>query len=162
LIRERGETGVRFTRRRGVAEIFEHNRHAELVSASIVQSRPKGKEAKWTLKQVQGDGVGYWRCCYSPKLLSRLRGSNFCQFVIARSEVTKQSRANANNTGLLRYARNDECGFIPLYAFVPCSPTASATLCTSLENCGFRAKLPRTGKCCYTPHGGRDIEGALP
>jgi Acyclic terpene utilisation family protein AtuA len=33
-------------------------RHAELVSASIVQPRPKGREAKWTLKQVQGDGSG--------------------------------------------------------------------------------------------------------
>ena len=30
-------------------------RHAELVSASIVPRRPKGAEAKWTLKQVQGD-----------------------------------------------------------------------------------------------------------
>ena len=31
--------------------------HAELVSASIVQWRPESSEAKWTLKQVQGDGV---------------------------------------------------------------------------------------------------------
>jgi hypothetical protein len=31
-------------------------RHAELVSASIVPHRPKCAEAKWTLKQVQGDG----------------------------------------------------------------------------------------------------------
>jgi hypothetical protein len=29
--------------------------HAELVSASIVQPRPKSRVAKWTLKQVQGD-----------------------------------------------------------------------------------------------------------
>ncbi len=33
--------------------------HAELVSASIVPHRPKGREAKWTLKQVQGDGLGF-------------------------------------------------------------------------------------------------------
>jgi hypothetical protein len=33
-------------------------RHAELVSASIVPHRLKGREAKWTLKQVQGDGFG--------------------------------------------------------------------------------------------------------
>ena len=32
-------------------------RHAELDSASIVKLRPKLCEAKWTLKQVQGDGV---------------------------------------------------------------------------------------------------------
>jgi hypothetical protein len=32
-------------------------RHAELVSASIYQLRPKGLEARWTLKQVQGDDV---------------------------------------------------------------------------------------------------------
>ena len=32
-------------------------RHAELVSASIVQPRPKSSEEKWTLKQVQGDGI---------------------------------------------------------------------------------------------------------
>jgi hypothetical protein len=34
-------------------------RHAELVSASILKPRPKCHEAKWTLKQVQGDGVGF-------------------------------------------------------------------------------------------------------
>lgn len=33
-------------------------RHAEIVSASIVPSRPKSSEAKRTLKRVQGDGVG--------------------------------------------------------------------------------------------------------
>ena len=32
-------------------------RHAELVSASIVQPSAECCEAKWTLKQVQGDGV---------------------------------------------------------------------------------------------------------
>ncbi len=31
------------------------SRHAELVSASIVQPRPKLYAEKWTLKQVQGD-----------------------------------------------------------------------------------------------------------
>ena len=35
------------------------SRHAELVSASIVQPRAKVREAKWTLKQVQGDVVRY-------------------------------------------------------------------------------------------------------
>ncbi|MBL0925106.1 MAG: rRNA maturation RNase YbeY [Sphingomonadaceae bacterium] len=30
-------------------------RHPELVSGSINQPRPEGQEAKWTLKQVQGD-----------------------------------------------------------------------------------------------------------
>jgi hypothetical protein len=34
------------------------NRHAELVSASILQNGPKSRVAKWTLKQVQGDGFG--------------------------------------------------------------------------------------------------------
>ena len=33
--------------------------HAELVSASIVQPRADGNEAKWTLNQVQGDGLGF-------------------------------------------------------------------------------------------------------
>lgn len=32
-------------------------RHAELVSASIHQLRPLVSEAKWTLNQIQGDGV---------------------------------------------------------------------------------------------------------
>jgi hypothetical protein len=36
---------------------FIQRRHAELVSASIVPIKPKSIEAKWTLKQVQGDGV---------------------------------------------------------------------------------------------------------
>jgi hypothetical protein len=31
--------------------------HAELVSASIVPNRPKLSAEKWTLKQVEGDGV---------------------------------------------------------------------------------------------------------
>jgi hypothetical protein len=35
-------------------------RHAELVSASIVHFRSKSNEAKWTLKQVQGDGLSFW------------------------------------------------------------------------------------------------------
>jgi hypothetical protein len=35
---------------------FTNARHAELVSASIVQQR-SGMADKWTLKQVQGDGV---------------------------------------------------------------------------------------------------------
>jgi hypothetical protein len=35
-------------------------RHAELVSASIVRTPQPAQLAKWTLKQVQGDGVnGY-------------------------------------------------------------------------------------------------------
>lgn len=34
---------------------FRISRHAELVSASISQPRPKFGEAKWTLKRVQGD-----------------------------------------------------------------------------------------------------------
>jgi hypothetical protein len=44
--------------RRGAEDAENHSpqRHAELVSASIVQRSPKGREAKWTLKQVQGDG----------------------------------------------------------------------------------------------------------
>ena len=45
----------------GATMIREHvspQRHAELVSASIVQHRPKGGDEKWTLKQVQGDGWG--------------------------------------------------------------------------------------------------------
>jgi hypothetical protein len=33
------------------------HRHAELVSASIVTNKPKVSAEKWTLKQVQGDGV---------------------------------------------------------------------------------------------------------
>jgi hypothetical protein len=33
-------------------------RHAELGSASIVPHNPKLSADKWTLKQVQGDGVG--------------------------------------------------------------------------------------------------------
>ena len=32
------------------------HRHAELVSASIVRRSAECCEAKWTLKQVQGDG----------------------------------------------------------------------------------------------------------
>jgi hypothetical protein len=36
---------------------FASNRHAELVSASIVPHKPKLSADKWTLKQVQGDGV---------------------------------------------------------------------------------------------------------
>jgi len=34
---------------------------AQLVSASIVPHRPKGRDEKWTLKQVQGDGCGSGR-----------------------------------------------------------------------------------------------------
>jgi hypothetical protein len=36
---------------------FITQRHAELGSASIVPRGPEGLEAKWTLNQVQGDGV---------------------------------------------------------------------------------------------------------
>jgi hypothetical protein len=36
---------------------FANNRHAELVSASIVSHKQKLSADKWTLKQVQGDGV---------------------------------------------------------------------------------------------------------
>jgi hypothetical protein len=36
--------------------LTKNNRHAELVSASIVQPHPWVEEEKWTLKQVQGDG----------------------------------------------------------------------------------------------------------
>jgi len=32
-------------------------RHAELVSASILETSPRAE--KWTLKQVQGDGSGF-------------------------------------------------------------------------------------------------------
>jgi hypothetical protein len=32
-------------------------RHAELVSASIVPNKPTYSADKWTLQQVQGDGV---------------------------------------------------------------------------------------------------------
>ncbi len=35
-------------------------RHAELVSASIVQKAPSEREAEWTLKQVQGDEFESW------------------------------------------------------------------------------------------------------
>jgi hypothetical protein len=34
---------------------------AQLGSASIVPIRPKGRDEKWTLKQVQGDGCGSGR-----------------------------------------------------------------------------------------------------
>ncbi len=34
------------------------SRHAELVSASISQQKPSVHFALWTLKQVQGDGLG--------------------------------------------------------------------------------------------------------
>jgi hypothetical protein len=37
--------------------VFQTPRHAELVSAFIFQPQPRGREAEWTLKQVQGDGV---------------------------------------------------------------------------------------------------------
>ena len=36
---------------------FTAHRHAELVSASIAPHNPKLSADKWTLKQVQGDGV---------------------------------------------------------------------------------------------------------
>ncbi len=36
-----------------------HNRHAELVSASIPQPAPAVHEEEWTLKQVQGDEHGF-------------------------------------------------------------------------------------------------------
>ena len=36
---------------------YTNNRHAELVSASIVPNRPMLSADKWTPKQVQGDGV---------------------------------------------------------------------------------------------------------
>ena len=35
------------------------SRHAELASASICQLRPKSGDARWTLKEVQGDKLGY-------------------------------------------------------------------------------------------------------
>jgi hypothetical protein len=44
---------------RGVMGMF-HNRHAELVSASIDRlgaDRAKALGARWTLKRVQGDGI---------------------------------------------------------------------------------------------------------
>jgi hypothetical protein len=51
--------------RRGaeVAERYSPQRHAgaegvQLVSASIVPHRPKSRDKKWTLNQVQGDGRG--------------------------------------------------------------------------------------------------------
>jgi hypothetical protein len=48
-----------FTQRRGERRAaFPPQRHAELGSASIVPQRPKGRDEKWTLKQVQGDGCG--------------------------------------------------------------------------------------------------------
>jgi hypothetical protein len=37
--------------------IITPHRHAELVSASIVQHEAKLSADKWTLKQVQGDGA---------------------------------------------------------------------------------------------------------
>jgi len=40
-----------------MAHVSNHIRHAELVSASIMPSRP-ALAAKWTLKQVQGDEEG--------------------------------------------------------------------------------------------------------
>jgi hypothetical protein len=62
--RFRGNDKLRGSRRGAeAAEKHSPQRHAELVAASIVPNRPKGKEAKWTLeplaclhKQVQGDG----------------------------------------------------------------------------------------------------------
>jgi hypothetical protein len=62
--RFRGNDKLRGSRRGAeVAEKHSLQRHAELVSASIVPHRPKGRETKWTLepqaclhKQVQGDG----------------------------------------------------------------------------------------------------------
>jgi hypothetical protein len=38
--------------------LLPHNRHAELVSASIVQPGAAVRGEKWTLKQVQGDEGG--------------------------------------------------------------------------------------------------------
>ena len=38
---------------------FQIIRHAELVSASIPPSKPMFAADKWTLKQVQGDGVDF-------------------------------------------------------------------------------------------------------
>jgi hypothetical protein len=37
-------------------------RHAELVSASTYQLEPSALVAQWTLKQVQGDGLGEPSC----------------------------------------------------------------------------------------------------
>ncbi|MBK8374146.1 hypothetical protein [Sphingorhabdus sp.] len=46
--------------RRGlVCAIQSVSRHAELGSASISPNKPKSREAKWTLKQVQGDAFGF-------------------------------------------------------------------------------------------------------
>jgi hypothetical protein len=39
--------------------ILHHSRHAELVSASIAPPRPVVREEGWTLKQVQGDEIGF-------------------------------------------------------------------------------------------------------
>jgi len=62
--RFRGNDKLRGSRRGAeAAEVHSPLRHAELVSASIVPHRPKGRDAKWTLeplaclhKQVQDDG----------------------------------------------------------------------------------------------------------
>jgi hypothetical protein len=43
---------------RKAAKAHSPQRHAELGSASIVPNRPKGRDEKWTLNQVQGDGWG--------------------------------------------------------------------------------------------------------
>src|SRR3546814_4970516 len=45
-------------------------RHAELVSASIPPHSASSFAARWTLKQVQGDGSGLWRTsvpAYNPR-----------------------------------------------------------------------------------------------
>jgi plasmid stabilization system protein ParE len=60
--RFRGNDTLRGSRRGAeAAEGHSPQRHAELVSASIVPHRPKGRDEKWTLNQVQGDGCGSGR-----------------------------------------------------------------------------------------------------
>jgi plasmid stabilization system protein ParE len=60
--RFRGNDTLRGSRRGAeAAEGHSPQRHAELGSASIVPHRPKGRDEKWTLNQVQGDGCGSGR-----------------------------------------------------------------------------------------------------
>jgi hypothetical protein len=53
VILSREDANARRMRRR-----IPPKRHAELGSASIVPNTPKGRDEKWTLNQVQGDGWG--------------------------------------------------------------------------------------------------------
>ena len=70
----------------GNVRCLSSHRHAELVSASIVrQSQPAGLE-KWTLKPVQGDGLGKYL-----RGFVATRESNFC------AQIHKDTNAQSKN-----------------------------------------------------------------